>query len=314
MSVVLVIMGGTLLYFGGEWLVSGATRLAKQFGVSPLVIGLTIVALGTSCPELATMLLAALKGQPEMAVGAIIGSNLSNIALILGLSALICPLVAKLSFLRREVPIMIVTSMLFFPLAWLGWIGRAEGFILLLLLVAYIWYTYNKGKREIAIQDDYSLEIKKYHRGSIAWAFLLIILGILLLTKGADFLIEGAVQIANHFGVPEKIIGLTLVALGTSLPEMASCLVAAFRKETDIILGNIIGSNIFNILGIIGTTAVVCPFEIHLNNILVDLCVMMFVTLLLFPFLYTGLRLGRKEGGFLLIYYIVYIGYLYTTL
>ncbi|MDX9754566.1 MAG: calcium/sodium antiporter [bacterium] len=313
MSILYILLGGTLLYFGGDWLVSGATQLAKRFGVSPLVIGLTIVALGTSCPELAAMLIAALKGQPEIAVGAIIGSNISNIALILGLSALICPLTARLAFLKREVPIMIFTAALFFPLAWLGYAGRAEGAIFVFLLIVYIWYTYTKGKEETT-PDDYTAEIENLAPSSLSWSIFLVIAGIAFLTKGADFLIEGAVLIATYFGIPEKVVGLTLVALGTSLPELASCIVAALRKETDIILGNIIGSNIFNILGIMGTTALIRPFEISMASVWIDLLVMMAVTLLLFPFLYRRLCLGRREGAFLVTFYIAYVGYLYTAL
>jgi cation:H+ antiporter len=314
MSIIYVIFGIVFLYFGGELLVNNSTKLAKLFGVSPLVIGLTIVALGTSCPELAAMLTAALKGEPQIAVGAIIGSNISNIALILGISALICPLFTKIRFIQKELPFMLFSSALFFPIAWLGWIYRIEGVFLLLLLGGYLWFVSTYNEKVEQSDDDYTRMIQNRNIGNISLSLLGVVGGIAFLSLGADWLIHGAVTIAEFFGIPKKIIGLTLVALGTSLPELASCVVAAIKKETGIILGNIIGSNIFNVLGILGATAVICPFEIHLNEIIIDLSVMMGISLVFFVFLKRGLDISRLDGFFLFVSYIAYIAYLFTQM
>ncbi len=277
MSYFLIFLGIFLLYTGGELLVRNASHLARTFGLSSLVIGLTVVAFGTSSPELATTLLSTLEGSPEVAVGNVIGSNIANIELILGLTALIYPLQSARAFIRRELPFMIAVGALLIPVFWDGVATRYEGAALLALLVGYLVYQFwqsgrarRAGRGEGAepvtsAGGDASSSLEANTETEPAdtelpatiplWrAGLGVALGIGVLVAGAQALVSGAVTVAQGFGVPERVIGLTLVALGTSLPELASSLVAAVRREADIILGNVVGSNVFNSLAILGLT------------------------------------------------------------
>lgn len=309
-----ILLGIVLLYYGGELLVSNSVRLARSWGMSPLTIGLTVVAFGTSSPELAATLVASFRDSAAIAVGAIVGSNISNIGLILGLSALIYPIPSQRKFNRREMPFMIFTSALILPFFIGGVLSRWEGLILLGLLAAYLWYVL-KHSNEAPPPVEIDIEALEAVPKVSIWASLLgVIVGIAFLTGGAQSLVEGASSIARSFGIPEKVIGLTLVAFGTSLPELASCIVAAMRKEGDIILGNIVGSNIFNVLCILGVAAACKPLALPLQEIAVDYGVMMGFSLILVPFLLTGASLRRIEGAFLFICYFGYVVYLYVLM
>lgn len=311
----LLIAGGiVLLYFGGEALVKNAVVLARSWGISTMVVGLTVVAFGTSSPELAASLAAALSGSPAIAIGNVVGSNILNILLILGLTALIVPIRAQAQFIKREVPIMIGAVLLLFALLYFDQqVGRWEGLISVVLLGLYIWFLYRSSTSEGAlVQQEYDQEYGKPAKAN--WqAYAGVALGLVLLGVGARILTIGAVELARAFGVPELVIGLTIVALGTSLPEVAASITAALRREPDIALGNIVGSNIFNILGILGITALVQPVGLPWENIQRDMWVMLLASLLLWPFLVTGARLGRREGGVFLGLYVVYVAFLIVT-
>jgi len=308
----LIVVGIVLLYFGGEFLVENAAKLAKKLGVSTLVIGLTVVAFGTSAPELAASVTAALRGLPDLSVGNIVGSNIANLALVLGVAALIYPLVTTAQFVRREVPFMVGTSLLLLPFSLDGTIGRFEGLILIALLGLFLWVLLRGDSAEIE-EIDAELSDDEVAAASTLRLSLLAAVGIGLLVGGAQILVEGASNLAEAFGINERVIGITLVALGTSLPELASSVVAALKKEGDIIIGNLIGSNIFNVLSIIGITTLIQPLMVRPEWQNVDFWIMIGVSLLTLAFLAIGLRVGRVKGGVLFATYIAYIGYVAYT-
>jgi len=310
-SFVLVAVGLVGLYLGGELLVRNASALARAIGVSPMAIGLTVVAFGTSAPELAATLVAALRGAPELAVANVVGSNVANVGLILGLTALFYPLVATWSFLRREVPWMLAATVLVFPLLYDGSLGRGEGVVLWLALAVFLVVAWRSGGGAVA-----SVPVGQAARAAgprdAAWARALgAAAGVLVLAYGAQALVAGATALALVWGVPERVIGLTLVAVGTSLPELASSVVAALRRETDIILGNVIGSNIFNLLAVLGTAALVHPLAVPAVALRIDLLLMTAFSLAIVPLLLRGRRLGRLDGALLLAAYLAYVLWLY---
>ena len=305
MSFVLVIAGILLLYLGGEVLVSSSSRLAFTFGLSPLVVGLTVVAFGTSSPELLSTLIATLKDASDIAMGNVVGSNSANLGLVLGLSTIIYPLRAKYRLIRREALFMIVAATLLIPFSQNLVIGRIEGLLLFSLLVLYLVYLFKRGDNDVA-ENDFTSEIGKGVT-SASGLFIGVALGIGLLVVGAQSLVTGAINLAHGLNISERVIGLSIVAFGTSLPELASCLVAAIRQEGDLLIGNLIGSNIFNILGILGLTAAVEPVRMSSNLIWLDLWVAVGLSIAVLSLLKTGLRLARWEGGFLLVAYLVYI-------
>ncbi|WP_337871518.1 calcium/sodium antiporter [Meiothermus sp.] len=311
----LLIAGGiVLLYFGGEALVKNAVVLARSWGISTMVVGLTVVAFGTSSPELAASLAAALTGSPAIAIGNVVGSNILNILLILGVTAFLAPIRAQAQFIKREVPFMIGAALMLFVFLYFDQqITRWEGLFSVVLLGLYIWFLYRSSVGEsLEVQGEFDQEYGKPVQAG--WqTYAGIVLGLVLLGVGARILTIGAVELARGFGVPELVIGLTIVALGTSLPEVAASITAALRREPDIALGNIVGSNIFNILGILGITALVQPVGLPWENIQRDMWVMLLASVLLWPFLATGFRLGRREGGVFLGLYVAYIAFLIVT-
>lgn len=308
----LVAAGVVLLYLGGEGLVSGSSALARKIGMSPLVVGLTVVAFGTSAPELAATLAAALQGTPEVAFGNVVGSNIFNVGLILGLAAVLQPLPAGGRFLRREMPFMIGVSLLLLVLVGNGVVGRLEGVLLLALLAGYLWVMLKKDEESARA----ALEIVEEHGepvGPVWPSVVRVVVGIGALVLGAKLLVTGSVSLARAAGISERVIGLTLVALGTSLPELASSLVAAARKEADILLGNVVGSNIFNVLAIMGATSLVVPIHVVMREgAWADLTVMLGLSLLLWPFLRSHRRLERWEGAVLLAAFVAYMGWLFV--
>jgi len=306
---VLLLVGGIgVLYFGAEWLVSAAARLATTLGISPMVVGLTVVSLGTSAPELVVCLLAAMGGNSELAIGNVMGSNLANIGLILGVTALVRPLDVAARVVWREVPLMLVATLALYPLAWDGRLTRGDGVILLLGLVAYLWFVFRSVDDEAPeILDEYEdfMEASSHIRAGLPWRDILQLLaGAGALVVGGWAIVEGAVAVGTDLGVSQVVIGLTVVALGTSLPELATALVAVLRTEADIAVGNIIGSNIFNIFAILGATSFLEPMEIGRYVLVRELPAVLVLSFLVVPFLWTDWQIRRWEGAVLVCSYL----------
>jgi cation:H+ antiporter len=304
-----------LLIAGAEALVRGASRLAVTAGVSPLVIGLTIVAYGTSAPEMAVSVHAALTGQADLALGNVVGSNIFNVLFILGVSALVVPLVVSAQLVRRDVPLMIGISLAAWAMSRDGHISRPEGALLAAGIVTYTVLTIVQSRRETqAVQEEYAQEFGAAPGGRRAWPvdLVLIVAGLAMLVAGSRWLVSGAAMIARLLGVSDLIIGLTVVAAGTSLPEVATSIVAAFRGERDIAVGNVVGSNIFNVLAVLGLAALVSPSGIGVAPAAAhfDVPVMVGVAAACLPVFFTGHLIARWEGGLFLGYYAAYLLYL----
>ncbi len=308
MMVVFLIAGVVLLYFGAEFLVKGSVNLAMRCGVSALVAGLTIVAFGTSAPELVVSVKAGFNGLGDIAVGNVVGSNIFNIAIILGISALVRPLKVNLNVLRVDTPVMLAASVFLMVVLQDLHISRAEGIFLFAGIIAYTAFTIITAQRAGETKVDFPVEqLIPEKKISTGLDIIFVIGGLGLLILGSRFFVDGAVDLARVIGVSEAVIGLTIVAAGTSLPELATSVIAAMKKEEDIAIGNIIGSNIFNILAILGTSSIIAP----LNSAGVDqinLYFMLGTAVLLMPFMRTGFILNRIEGVLLLA---IYGGYLY---
>ena len=306
MDLFLLVLGIGLLYLGGEGLVRGAANLGRRFGLSSMVIGLTIVSMGTSSPELAASLVGVFQGAPAVSFGNIVGSNIANLSLVLGVTATIWPLTVAARFIRREVPFMLLTSALVFPLVWDDQVNRAEGVLLLAILAVYLFrLLWKRAPEEPQVSAEFEEAFGEGWRSTAA-SIVMVIAGIGLLVLGAQALIHGAVGMARSLGVGERVIGLTVVAFGTSLPELASSMVAAARKEGDIVIGNLIGSNVFNILFILGATAAVRPVMI-VEPVWLDLIVMLLVSLVVWRCFGTGSKLTRAEAVGLVVGYVTYI-------
>lgn len=256
-----LIAGLALLIVGGDYLVKGGVAIAKRFKVPSLIIGMTIVAFGTSSPEFIVSLQSALQGHPEISIGNVVGSNIANIGLILGVTALILPMSVNRTSVKIDVPFLILCSLLFFTLAQDNLISRGEGLIFITLLILFTLLSIYKGKKENAVEEPANEETKKEKELNMISALIMIVASCAALTFGANLLIDSAVSIAKSFGVSERIISVTLVAFGTSVPELATSIMAAVRKENDIAIGNVVGSNIFNILFVIGASALITPIE-----------------------------------------------------
>ena len=310
LALLYLLAGLVLLYFGAEGLVRGSASLALRLGLSPLVVGLTVVAFGTSSPELMVSLRAALAGQADISVGNVVGSNICNVGLILGFCAVITPIATNSQIVRVDIPIMLGITALALALMADGNIGRSEGIIFGTILMAYVVFSIYLARRQPAdsLGAEFGDEVKISKRG-LAVDILMVIGGLALLVFGARFLVDGAVIIARTYGWSEALIGLTIVALGTSLPELATSLLAAVKKESDIAVGNIVGSNIFNLVGILGITAIVHPLQAA-GISAVDLAVMAGFSLLLWPMAYYQQRITRPEGAMLLLGYIAYVFWL----
>ena len=310
MTLLFLLAGLVLLYFGAEGLVRGSSSIALRLGVSPLLIGLTVVAFGTSAPELVVSLKAALMGQGDISVGNVVGSNICNIGLILGFCALIVPIKVASQIVRVDTPIMIAVTGLALVLLYDGMLSRLEGVFLFSLLVVYIIFSILLAKKKPAdaLSAEFSEEIKMSKKGLVL-DLAMVIGGLVMLVFGARFLVDSAIEIARSIGLSEAVIGLTIVAIGTSLPEFATSLVAALKKEADIAVGNVVGSNIFNILGILGISAVVTPLSSS-GITGIDLGVMATFALALWCFSITGHRISRAEGILMIVAYAGYVAWL----
>lgn len=320
-SVLLLVGGLVLLILGGDLLVRGAVAIAARFGISPLVIGLTLVGFGTSTPELVTSVQASLAGAPGIALGNIVGSNIANILLILGLSALLTPIAVRSAALRRDGAAMVAVTVAFALLAPAVPFGRLLGTVFVAALAAYILHAFRQesaADRGAAYsRAEAAQDVDPAFRPDAAasrWVvpLLLALGGLALVVFGGRLLVDGAVALARTFGISETVIGLTIVAMGTSAPELATSVVAAFRRHSDVAFGNVVGSNIYNILGIAGVTALVAPTEVPDEIVRFDNPVMVLVTLMMFGFAWTGLRIGRREGGLLLAGYVAYLALLWA--
>ncbi len=310
------IIGGLIvLVGGGELLVRGASKLAAAIRISPLVIGLTVVAFGTSAPELAVSVQASLAGKADLAVGNVVGSNIFNVLLILGLSALIIPLVVASEFVRRDVPIMIGVSVLLLLLSLDGSISRLDGGLLFAGIVSYTWWCIRASRKEsAAVLAEFAREFSgESPKPPAIWRDIAFIaVGLVLLVAGSGWLLEGAVTIATSFGVSELVIGLTIIAAGTSLPEVATSVIAAIKGERDIAVGNVIGSNLFNILCVLGLAGLIAPGGVAVNDtaLRLDIPVMIAVAVACWPIFITGNLIARWEGAVFFFYYLTYTSYL----
>lgn len=317
-TIPLLIGGLILLVVGAEALVRGASRLAFALGISPLVIGLTVVAFGTSSPEFAVSVQSALSGQADLAMGNVVGSNIFNVLFILGLSALLTPLLVAQQLIRLDVPIMVGLSALLLLFSLDGVVSATEGWLMIGGLIAYTVFQIVQSRREsnAAVQEEYEHEFGQPAAKKTALAWLLniglIVVGLTLLVLGSRWLVSSAVAIAQWLGVSEVIIGLTIVAAGTSLPEVATSVLASIRGERDIAVGNVVGSNIFNILGVLGVASAVAPNGINVapQMVQIDMPIMIAVAFACLPIFFTGNLIARWEGVLFLVFYVAYTAYL----
>ncbi|UCH12339.1 MAG: calcium/sodium antiporter [Candidatus Omnitrophota bacterium] len=305
LNTLLFIIGLILLYAGGEVFIKGSTSIAYLFGLRPLIVAATVAAFATSAPEFVVCLTAAVRNSRNLALGNIIGSCIANIALILGICSLIRPINIERSLLRKELPILIVVSVSFFLICLNLYISKAEAFLLLFGFCLFIYYCVKNAKQEknALIESRYQSKLK---------SFVFIGLATLLLVSGSNLLVKSAVALANYFGISQLVIGLTIVAVGTSLPELSVSAVASARGKHETAIGNVIGSNIFNILLIIGAICLVRPIFISPATIRFEIPLMVAYSILLLPLLRTGFKLSRLEGFILLLSYAVYIWILFN--
>lgn len=319
LEILFFIIGLALLIKGADWLVEHSAHLARTMGISPLIIGLTVVAFGTSLPELVVSTFAAVKGAADLSIGNIVGSNIANIGLILGISALIRVLPIQLSTLIYEMPFLLISAFLLMLLSndhnlFLKesfTLSRIDGLILLAMFGLFLLYVIRNAReqrQEKAVKKEFAKEYGEKHK---LWKDILLIgLGLTTLIIGGKIAVDNAVKIALGLGISEAFIGLTIVAVGTSLPELMTSLVAAYKKQADIAVGNIVGSNIFNILLVLGVSSIIAPLTVNPTLLFVDMVVMVLFSIALLAFVTTGRRISRTEGVVLLLGYVAYIGYL----
>lgn len=330
LTILLSLFGGlALLVLGGEMLVRGAVRLAERLGMSPLLIGLTLVGFGTSTPELVTSVQAALAGSPGIAVGNIVGSNIANILLILGIAAILSPISVSSAALKRDGSLVLLSALALVVVGYLSTLNHWTGAAFVLGLASYVYYAYLQERgaarsgspdHTAAFEKGQALEeavphLNEGHARSLfadaAIALTLCLAGLVIVVIGGSYLVDGAIQLARAFGISETVIGLTIVAVGTSTPELVTSVIAAIRKHSDVALGNILGSNIYNILGIGGLTGMISPTPIPPEIVAFDNLVMVGVTVALLVFMYSGRTINRMEGSLLILGYLVYLAVLW---
>lgn len=312
MEFLLIVAGLVVLIFGGDYLVRGASGIALRLNVPPMLIGMTIVALGTSAPELVVSVQAALDGKPDIAVGNVVGSNIVNVGLILGLTVIIFPIAVKRDSLKFDWAAMMLASILFYFFGLNNEISRLEGIIFLIALISFLLYSIYRVRKKKVVSNadpevtDISITDPPKTKSYLVY-LLYIIFGAVGLVFGARWFLEGAEAVALHLGVSERVIAISLVAFGTSVPELAASVIAAFKKEQDISLGNIIGSNLFNILGILGVTAVIQPINISSEIMNSDIYWMLGTSFMILPLSIVGFKLGRLQGLVLIATYAVFM-------
>ena len=318
-NIVICVIGFALLYYGAEWLVKGSSNLARSLGVTPIVIGLTVVAFGTSAPELVVSVVSSIKGNSMIAVGNVVGSNICNIALVLGASAIFQPICCNPSAVRRDIPIMLAISVYLLILSWNDVLGRFEGATLFAGMILYTLMNYYWTRESATVANPSEAAAAKEVADiavveSRARQLLLIIVGIAGVVVGAEAVVDSAVKIMTVLGVSEKFIGLTIVAFGTSLPELATSVVAAIRKEMDISIGNLVGSNVFNILSVLGAAALVRPIQIPggfiASGLWIDYLVMLATSAMPWLMMCRTMTVSRINGAMLLASYAAYLAYL----
>ncbi|MCP5346885.1 MAG: calcium/sodium antiporter [Gammaproteobacteria bacterium] len=307
----LLLLGFFILGLGAEFLVRGSSTLALKLGIKPLVIGLTIVAFGTSAPELAVSVDSALNDRSSIALGNVIGSNIANIGLILGIMAMITPVTIDLQLVRRQIPLVIASSLFLWLLLQDRQLDMLDGVFLTFGLVLFLLFNYQQARKDRAACEliEASPVISTPHKPGLFYVGLLLV-GLIMLVYGSGLFVDSAVELARLLGISEAVIGLSIIAVGTSIPEMATSMVAAYKKEPGLAVGNVVGSNLFNILGILGITALLKPVSGSEFN-LVDLGVMLSYAVILLPFAWTHLRISRLEGSVLLAGYVAYMAYLF---
>jgi len=313
MTLILFVVGLIILVAGAEALVRGASRLASSIGISPLVVGLTVVAFGTSSPELAVSVIASVNHKADISLGNVVGSNIFNILFILGISAVIAPLVVSRQVIRLDVPIMIACSALLLLLGLDGSISRTDGILLTIGIVAYTTFLIRQSRKEKETpSDEFAKEYETKGKKTLVTDIALSLAGLVMLVLGSRWLVNGAVVIATHLGLSELIIGLTIVAVGTSLPEVATSIIASMRGERDIAVGNVVGSNIFNILAVLGISGIAAPHGLPVpeSALRFDIPVMTAAAVACLPIFFTGNEISRWEGKLFLFYYIAYTTYI----
>jgi cation:H+ antiporter len=321
LTIVYLVVGVVLLVLGAEWLVRGASALAARLGIAPIIIGLTVVAFGTSAPEMAVSIGGAISGNADVALGNVIGSNTFNILFILGLSAAISGLSINQRLLRLDIPILIVVSAVVYGLAWNGVVGRIEGIVLFIGIVVYtVWLIVAARKEGITespeVLAEYADAEKEtegaVHDKPVYFQVGLVLIGLALLIIGSNLLVSAATEIATALGVSDLVIGLTVVAAGTSLPELATSVMAAIRGRRDIAVGNVVGSNIFNLLSVLGASAAVSKNGISVSDdaLNLDFPVMLVATIVLIPICWNGFAIKKWEGVLLSMFYVAYVAYL----
>jgi len=319
-DILLFIVGIVLLYFGAEILVKNSSWLAKSIGISPLIVGLTVVAFGTSAPELLVSTVASVQGNSAIAIGNVIGSNIANIGLVLGLVVLIRPPKSEDRAIKREFPFLMIVSVLLFLLILDKELGRIDGIVLLLLFVIFMYYNIMTVRRkmiskikheveEIEEKIEEIIELKKHHRKKVIRNSLYSFGGLLVLLIGSKLMVDSSITIAQGFGVSQMVIGLSLVAIGTSMPELFTSVIASIKKEEEINVGMVLGSNMFNTLLILGVAAVILPISVENNDVFVSLPIMILFTVMIFPMLRKNIRRHRLIGLFMLLGYFAFIFY-----
>ncbi len=320
-----IIAGLVLLFIGGEALVRGSVTLSKKLGISTILIGVVVVGFGTSAPELLVSIKASLADQPDIALGNVIGSNIANILLILGVAAVITPVLCHDKAIKRDAISVVAASVAFLAFAYLGTISRLAGFGMVAALVAYLVYSYmseRKDKALITNLDESAPDVETAHEHeadefegnySLPVSILIAVVGIIMLVFGADFLVRGATNVARAFGISEAVIGLSLVALGTSLPELATAIAAAVKKNTDVIIGNVLGSNLFNILSILGITAMIKPIPIGHHLVQFDIPMALGISIFTVVVIVALKQFNRLLGALCLIAYVAYMAMLFIT-
>lgn len=311
MDVVLLILGLLILIVGGELLVRGAVGLSSAMKISPLVIGMTVVSFGTSAPELLVSLQSALDGNPGIAIGNVVGSNIANLALVLGLTVLIFPIVAEKQTKKIDYPMMMVATILFCLLSMNLMIDRWEGFLFMAIIVIYTIWMIRSSRKSEKSKDNELVKTEEFDASEVkdrpALSIGLLLVGLVALYFGSEWFVSGASNISKTLGLSDSVIGVTVVAFGTSAPELVASIMAAVKKQSDISVGNLIGSNIFNVFAVLGVTSAVKPVQVDQEVLQFDYMWMLGVALLMIPVLYLGDKIGRFKGAILVLFYVVYI-------